>query len=216
MIRKTHNKLLTEEQIEDIKKELLEPITTVIEETVLPELSDNVATVTSETIINSVSDMEPIQEKNGLKYAMNLLHEKGAALEIGTTKDRGRFTRVPQSNNPEDITIVFKNKTMSLQQFSQMTKIDSDAKLLVQSMYKLFQKDIKDGKLKNNKGDQDFTKWMLSRYGANQPREDITLSPRGNKYIILEDDAETKNTQSNWELLGFDGTFDNLIKNFNK
>lgn len=96
-------------------------------------------------------------------------------------------------------------RPMPIQKFiSEYAKKDEEANLILAELLDLFKEDLAAGRIPGAKGQQDFAKWMVARFGDDNPEADVLVfNPGEEKMKFSTDEKESRGLTSRWNQLGF-------------
>jgi hypothetical protein len=138
------------------------------------------------------------------------LSERVASAEITADTE----TSIPK-NPLQDIQISFNGlRPMPLQKFiNDYARKDEEANLILSKLMTLFEEDLAAGRIPGAKGKQDFPKWLIARFGDDNPTADILIYNPGDENMrFATDEEESKKLTARWHELGFSIDFDDLLK----
>lgn len=140
------------------------------------------------------------------------LAERVASIEFEADTENG----APE--NPLNLIQVSFNglRPMSLQKFiNDYARKDEEANLLLSKLMKLFQEDMEAGRIPGAKGQQDFPKWIVARFGEDNPAADVLVFNPGEEGMKFStDEEESKHLTARWKQLGFGIDIDATLKDF--
>jgi len=135
--------------------------------------------------------------------------ERLASAEVTAPIDRDD-SRDPLAN----LKISFNGlRPMPLQKFiSDYAKKDEEANIILSKLLDLFAADLEAGRIPGAKGKQDFPKWLVAKFGDDNPQADVLVfDPGTEKTKISIDDEEAKNLTNRWNQLGFSLDLEGLL-----
>lgn len=139
------------------------------------------------------------------------LAERAASAEV-TADTEGDITN-PLSN----LQISFNGlRPMPLKKFiNDYARKDEEANLILSKLMSLFNEDLEAGRIPGAKGQQDFPKWLVARFGENNPAADVLIfNPDDENMRFSTDEEESKYVTERWNQLGFGIDLDELLKDF--
>ena len=140
------------------------------------------------------------------------LSERVASAEIKADTNEG-----PPANPLQAIQISFNGlRPMPLQKFiNEYARKDEEANLILSKLMKLFQEDMEAGKIPGAKDKQDFPKWLIARFGEDNPAADVLIFNPGDENMKFStDEEESKYLTTRWMQLGFGLDTDALLRDY--
>lgn len=145
-------------------------------------------------------------------YEQYLL-ERAASLEVKADVEPGT-----PIDPLQEIEIIFNGlRPMTLPQFiNNYARKDEEAALLLQKLLHLFQEDMQAGLIPGAKSKEDFPKWLIARFGDDNPAADVLIFNPGEENQRFDTDKEeSKHLEARWASLGFGVDLDAIARDFN-
>lgn len=139
------------------------------------------------------------------------LSERVASTEITADTDEGA-----PKNPLSAIKISFNGlRPMPLQKFiDDYARKDEEANLILSKLMGLFEEDMAAGKIPGAKGKEDFPKWMIARFGEDNPAADVLIFNPGDENMKFStDEEESKYLTGRWNQLGFGLDLNSMLDN---
>lgn len=138
------------------------------------------------------------------------LAERVASAEVTADTDNGT-----PPNPLQAVQISFNGlRPMPLQKFiNEYARKDEEANLVLSKLMQLFQEDMEAGRIPGAKGKQDFPKWLIARFGEDNPAADILIFNPGDENMKFStDEEESQYMTGRWNQLGFGLDLDDLLQ----
>lgn len=147
----------------------------------------------------------------------NILQERGIELEVNTPESDETYVTPdslyqPSTLDPSALQIKFNGRgPMTLQDFiSKYAKRDEEANQMLAELLRQFKADQEQGIIPKV-GQDKFPRWLISKYGGNNPTADIVIV--GDRPPII-DDREAKHLASNWGFDDFANTLEEGLSDY--
>jgi hypothetical protein len=105
-------------------------------------------------------------------------------------------------------------RPMTLQKFiNDYAKKDEEANIILSRLLELFEDDLQSGRIPGAKGKQDFPKWLVAKFGDDNPQADVLIFNPGDSNMKTSiDEKEAALVTKRWNDLGFSLDIDDLLR----